>query len=220
MTSQKATMRQLAALIAPTLNITQAEAEKRIKDLFALTARLLQEGDSVEIDRLGVFSLSEGNLLFTPDHALAQAINAPFQPFQPVELADDVDPAMLDDTADPEPSQESEPEPQQDTEFQPEPEPETEFQPEPEPEPEPQPEPQPEETVAPEELPVEVAATEEAEIHQDLQFPQDEEEYFVQPVRPAKKSGIPTWVWIIFSFLVGVAIGFGAYFYCVNLGLL
>lgn len=206
MSIQKATMRQLAAQIAPTLNIESAEAEKRIKDLFNLTSRLLAEGDTVDIDRLGHFALVNGEIIFTPDPALAQAVNAPFAPFQPVELANDVNPDTLDD---------SEPELLPDTEFQPEPVPE----PEPMPEPEPVSEPEPEPVVEPEPEPiVESEPVAEVEPETPLHFPQNEEEYFIPPIIDDKKSGFPMWIWIVFSFLVGAAFGFGAYFYCVSLG--
>ena len=190
-------MRQLAAKMAPMLNIEATEAEKRIKDLFSLTSRLLANGEPVDIDRLGQFIPRDGQLTFVPDSALAQAVNAPFAPFAPVEIAADIDTDTLDDDTEFQPQPEPEPEPETLSE------PDTEFQPQPEPEPETQPEP---DTLSePEPKPV-------------LQFPQDEEEYFVPDSVPVKKSGFPTWIWILFAFLVGAAFGFGAFFYCTSLG--
>lgn len=221
MSTQKATMRQLAAKIAPTLNIEPSEAEKRIKDLFNLTSRLLAQGESVEIDRLGIFTNIKGEISFKPDPALAQAINAPFAPFQPVALVDDVNPDTLDD-------------PNPDTEFQPQ----AEAEPYEEPEVIVQLEPEEVEIKIDSEPVAKTTAEVDTEIilqqgikpepepdlnqadetEASLQFPQDEEEYFIPPIQPAKKSGFPTWIWIIFSFLVGTAFGFGAYFYCTSLG--
>ncbi len=64
--------------------------ESFVKELFFAISGQLADGESVEVDGLGVFCVEAGNVVFTPCPALSSEVNSAFECFEPVELDDDV----------------------------------------------------------------------------------------------------------------------------------
>lgn len=186
----KITFPELVQLVADATSTSQRMSELFLKELFATISQALIDGQSVTIKNLGTFSFektasrkyydintgeleekqSTQKLVFTPDKALAEALNQPFAAFEPVVLSDDMTDEMLqsvdgelaptedaeatvssDDSDDLEPHTEplgvmapATPPPFLEQELEQEPEPEPEPEPEQEPDLVPQPEPEPE----------------------------------------------------------------------------
>ncbi len=64
--------------------------ESFVKELFSVISEQLADGESVEVDGLGVFRVEMGNAVFTPCPALSSEVNSAFECFEPVELDDDM----------------------------------------------------------------------------------------------------------------------------------
>ncbi len=64
--------------------------ESFVKELFSAISGQLADGESVEVDGLGVFCVEAGNVVFTPCPALSSEVNSAFECFEPVELDEDV----------------------------------------------------------------------------------------------------------------------------------
>lgn len=90
--SAKITVNTLAERLAIAGNVTEETARGFLTALFAEIAAQLEQGKDVKIKSIGTFSADGG---FTPDTALADAVNAPFSFFEPVELASEVTDEML-----------------------------------------------------------------------------------------------------------------------------
>jgi len=79
------------------------QAESFIREFASLLSHAVTEEGAVTVKGLGSFRrISVGKdttVEFAPDAALAQAVNAPFSMFEPVELDDDMTPEMLADAA-------------------------------------------------------------------------------------------------------------------------
>lgn len=90
---------QLVELVAQKANTTERMSELFLQELFAVISQELTDGKSVKINGLGTFKMtkvgSEKDVIFSPDKDLAEAVNAPFAQFAPVELCDDVTDEML-----------------------------------------------------------------------------------------------------------------------------
>lgn len=90
---------QLVGLVAEKANTTERMSELFLQELFAVVTQELAEGKSVTIKGLGTFKTTKGDsgkdVVFTPDKDLAEAVNAPFSQFEPVELCDEVTDEML-----------------------------------------------------------------------------------------------------------------------------
>ena len=90
---------QLVELVAQKANTTERMSELFLQELFAVISQELTDGKSVKVNGLGTFKMtkvgSEKDVIFTPDKDLAEAVNAPFAQFAPVELCDDVTDEML-----------------------------------------------------------------------------------------------------------------------------
>lgn len=114
---------QLIVRLGKTADTDSATARRFLRAFFGTIEEALAAGEPITIPGIGTFRHSTaigaepGKVIFVPDSELAKAINAPFEIFEPVELAGGVD-------------------------FSNEPEPEPEPAPEASPEPEPQPEPE------------------------------------------------------------------------------
>ncbi|MDE7426930.1 MAG: HU family DNA-binding protein [Muribaculaceae bacterium] len=64
-----------------------ATAKAFTLDFFTTIEEALAAGEKVIIKGIGRFSYEGGNVVFTPDNTLAEAVNEPFSMFEPVELA-------------------------------------------------------------------------------------------------------------------------------------
>lgn len=89
------TLSQLITRLAETAKIDNNTSRRFIKALFDTVARQLEAGETVEIKGVGTFEAVDRDgrrsVTFTPDAALAAELNRPFEMFQAVELAPDVD---------------------------------------------------------------------------------------------------------------------------------
>ena len=89
------TLSQLITRLAETAKIDNNTSRRFIKALFDTITRQLEAGETVEIKGVGTFEAVDRDgrrsVTFTPDAALAAELNRPFEMFQTVELAPDVD---------------------------------------------------------------------------------------------------------------------------------
>lgn len=82
---------QLGKTIAELTQCTEADAEAFLRELFALASETLDSEGEVIIPALGRFVVTSETVAFVPDSELAEAVNAPFAAFEPVELPADMD---------------------------------------------------------------------------------------------------------------------------------
>lgn len=138
--NKKLTFPELAELLSAATNTSKRMSELALREMFAVISGKLLEGESVKIDGLGVFKVTEVNsrrsvnvntgeaieipghskITFVADRRLAEAVNAPFASFESVVLDDDVTADMLTaiDNAEPaEPAAEPAAEPSEFSEF-------------------------------------------------------------------------------------------------------
>ena len=98
---EKIAFPQLVELVAEKASTTSRMSELFLQELFATISQALGKGETVKIKGLGTFKTDkddEGkNVIFIPDNALAEAVNAPFAQFKPVELCDGVTQEQLDE---------------------------------------------------------------------------------------------------------------------------
>ena len=98
---EKIAFPQLVELVAQKANTTERMSELFLQELFTVVTKELAEGKSVTIKGLGAFKTVKDDtgkdIVFTPDKDLAEAVNAPFAQFAPVELCDEVTDEMLDE---------------------------------------------------------------------------------------------------------------------------
>lgn len=98
---EKIAFPQLVELVAQKANTTERMSELFLQELFAVVTQELAEGKSVTIKGLGTFKMTKGesgkDVVFSPDKDLAEAVNAPFAQFEPVELCDEVTDEMLEE---------------------------------------------------------------------------------------------------------------------------
>ena len=92
---------QLVELIAQRATTTTRMSELFLQELFVVISQELTEGKSVKINGLGTFKSqktdTEKHVIFVPDKELAQAVNAPFAQFKPVELCETLTKEQLDE---------------------------------------------------------------------------------------------------------------------------
>ena len=114
--NNKITFPKLAALLAEKSGRSKRFSEDFLREMFAVISEQLESGDSVKVKGFGTFRLSRveprksvdvttgqpmeisghSKVVFTPSKELAEAVNAPFEAFTSIEIADDVDIASLD----------------------------------------------------------------------------------------------------------------------------
>lgn len=116
------TMRELSAEIAAATSITGPDAESFLRELAAVVAEGLADGESVRIKGIGTFSATSDTVMFKPDDELAEAVNMPFAAFEAIELDDNLTEEMLSAPFSPEAEL---PEPQEEQEGQEEQTPDT-----------------------------------------------------------------------------------------------
>ena len=113
--NKKLTFPELAELLSVATNTSKRMSELALREMFAVISGKLLDGESVKIDGLGVFKVTEVNsrrsvnvntgeaieipghskITFVADKRLAEAVNAPFASFESVVLDDDVTADML-----------------------------------------------------------------------------------------------------------------------------
>lgn len=133
--NQKITSPEIIAQLIAATSLSRTDCERFVKELPALIADTLADGENVKIKGLGTFKVTEveprksvnvntgedmlipghRRVSFTPDKQLSADVNAPFEMFEPVELEDTVTEQMLEEMDAPTP--------------QPAPEPQAEHQP-------------------------------------------------------------------------------------------
>lgn len=109
--NNKITFPKLAALLADSSGRSKRFSEDFLREFFALVSERLEAGDSVKVKGIGTFRLSRveprksvdvttgqpmeisghSKVVFIPAKELADAVNAPFEAFSAVEIADDFD---------------------------------------------------------------------------------------------------------------------------------
>ena len=96
---EKIAFPQLVGLVAQKASTTERMSELFLQELFAVVTQELAEGKSVTIKGVGTFKPTKDDsgkdVAFTADKDLAEAVNAPFAQFSPVELCDEVTDEML-----------------------------------------------------------------------------------------------------------------------------
>ena len=167
--NNKVTFNEIVESIAESTSTSKRVCELFVRELFSTISQALIDGDSVKVKGIGTFKITKvksrksvsvstgetinigehSKLSFTPDRALAEAVNQPFAQFETVFLDDavtdeklaDIDkqyPSLFEKEAQPEAEPAAEPE--QETEHGSvdavEPQPEQQNEPDPEPEPE------------------------------------------------------------------------------------
>ena len=98
---EKIAFPQLVELVAEKASTTSRMSELFLQELFATISQALGKGETVKIKGLGTFKTEKDddgkNVIFIPDNALAEAVNAPFAQFKAVELCDEVTQEQLDE---------------------------------------------------------------------------------------------------------------------------
>lgn len=135
--NKKLTFPELAELLSAATNTSKRMSELALREMFAVISGKLLEGESVKIDGLGVFKVTEVNsrrsvnvntgeaieipghskITFVADKRLAEAVNAPFASFESVVLDDDVTADMLTAIDNAEPAAEPSAEPSEFSEL-------------------------------------------------------------------------------------------------------
>lgn len=124
---EKIAFPQLVELVAVKASTTNRMSELFLQELFATVTQALGEEQSVKIKGLGSFKVIKENkskdVLFTPDKSIADAVNAPFARFTPVELSDEITDeqlAAIDDSMAPQDHQQEEQKPELEQTIEPE----------------------------------------------------------------------------------------------------
>lgn len=90
---------QLVEQLAEKASTTERMSELFLQELFAVVTQELADGKTMTIKGLGTFKATKDetgkDIIFTPDKDLAEAVNAPFAQFEPIELCDEVTDEML-----------------------------------------------------------------------------------------------------------------------------
>lgn len=217
------TLSHLITRLAKVADTDIGTARRFLRSFFAAVEEELVNGETVSIKGIGTFRCNtdesfnqNGPVVFIPDTALADEINAPFAMFEPVELAEDVDFSEVAEEKEPEPLTEPVPEAPQEPVAEP-----AEMQPEPS-------EPQPakdvaeiqEETVE-EEVPDEESPAETdtetielgpAEEDEEPEITQEDEEPEAEPSEPGHGNR-KLWLWIALGLIAGAAVGYFAAMY-------
>ena len=96
--NQKIPFNKFATSVAEAAGLPLHEVETFMKEVFEQIEAAILEGETVKVKGIGTFVKSSNSstpILYIPDAGLADAINAPFAPFQPEEVASDLDPEMF-----------------------------------------------------------------------------------------------------------------------------
>ena len=101
---------ELTEALAEKANTSKTVASVFIRELFATASARLIAGEDVTIDGIGKFSpeIVDGSVSvkFIPDSSFLEEVNSPFEQFEPVEIGENFDDSILDDTNDTSPIEE------------------------------------------------------------------------------------------------------------------
>ena len=98
----KLTFVELVDMVAQSASTSKRMSELFLKELVATVSQALIEGEQVTAKGIGTFAVERKRddgtprVTYTPDKALAQAINQPFEQFETIMLNDDITDEMLD----------------------------------------------------------------------------------------------------------------------------
>lgn len=103
MSNRVLVLQDIVKALSHETDTSEALCQSFVKELFAIVAERLMEGESVTLKGVGRFEVDGGEVRFVADPDTAAAINSAFDCFEAIELADDFDgdePVAEDETPD------------------------------------------------------------------------------------------------------------------------
>ena len=103
MSNRVLVLQDIVKALSHETDTSEALCQSFVKELFAIVAERLMDGESVTLKGVGRFDLDGGEVRFVADPDTAAAINSAFDCFEAIELADDFDgdePVAEDETPD------------------------------------------------------------------------------------------------------------------------
>ena len=103
MSNRVLVLQDIVKALSHETDTSEALCQSFVKELFAIVAERLMDGESVTLKGVGRFDVDGGEVRFVADPDTAAAINSAFDCFEAIELADDFDgdePVVEDETPD------------------------------------------------------------------------------------------------------------------------
>lgn len=103
MSNRVLVLQDIVKALSHETDTSEALCQSFVKELFAIVAERLMDGESVKLKGVGRFDVDGGEVRFVADPDTAAAINSAFDCFEAIELADDFDgdePVAEDETPD------------------------------------------------------------------------------------------------------------------------
>lgn len=103
MSNRVLVLQDIVKALSHETDTSEALCQSFVKELFAIVAERLMDGESVTLKGVGSFDVDGGEVRFVADPDTAAAINSAFDCFEAIELADDFDgdePVAEDETPD------------------------------------------------------------------------------------------------------------------------
>lgn len=103
MSNRVLVLQDIVKALSHETDTSEALCQSFVKELFAIVAKRLMDGESVTLKGVGRFDVDGGEVRFVADPDTAAAINSAFDCFEAIELADDFDgdePVAEDETPD------------------------------------------------------------------------------------------------------------------------
>lgn len=103
MSNRVLVLQDIVKALSHETDTSEALCQSFVKELFAIVAERLMDGESVTLKGVGRFDVDGGEVRFVADPDTAAAINSAFDCFEAIELADDFDgdePVAEDETLD------------------------------------------------------------------------------------------------------------------------
>lgn len=103
MSNRVLVLQDIVKALSHETDTSEALCQSFVKELFAIVAEWLMDGESVTLKGVGSFDVDGGEVRFVADPDTAAAINSAFDCFEAIELADDFDgdePVAEDETPD------------------------------------------------------------------------------------------------------------------------
>lgn len=91
MSNRVLVLQDIVKALSHETDTSEALCQSFVKELFAIVAERLMDGDSVTLKGVGRFDVDGGEVRFVADPDTAAAINSAFDCFEAIELADDFD---------------------------------------------------------------------------------------------------------------------------------